>query len=65
MKAFNLFSLCIFVMLAALTFVGGFYNWIHWVLCAISVKMAVIALLDDPDGNGSLLNYLREMCLKE
>ena len=65
MKSFNLITLCVFALMAAVTLIGGFYNWVHWVLCAIAVKMCVIALYDDPDGNGSVLDYLKEMCLKE
>lgn len=39
MKAFDILSIIVFGIFIPITFVGGFYNWIHFVLCAFCVSM--------------------------
>ncbi len=59
MKIFNLITLILFAPMIVLTFVGGFYNWIHWCICAALINLSLVALHDDFDGNGSVYEWLR------
>ena len=59
MKTYDIFALITFTILAVVTFIAGFYNWVHFIFCAISVKFVILSLTD-PDENGdTLLDWLK------
>ena len=46
MKLFDIISMIVFGTLTLITFVGGFYNWIHFILCAFCFAMFLISIYE-------------------
>lgn len=46
MKKFDLISMIVFTILAIVTFIGGFYNWFHFVFCAMCLILVGAAYME-------------------